>query len=108
MIYAQKVTLGLRQNYRHFADDIFKSIFIENIWISLTISLEFLPKIQINNILALVQAIMYINDGLFTAVYIRHSASMSWLYHVKLCHLDIKFLRILIIDDFYLDGCVCP
>ena len=38
-------------------DDIFKSIFLnENVWISLTISLKFVPKVPINNIPALVQA----------------------------------------------------
>ena len=49
-------TLRLRQNGRHFADDIFKCIFLnENAWISLEISLRFVPKVQINNIPALVQ-----------------------------------------------------
>ena len=34
-----------RQNDRHFADDIFKYIFInENVWISIKISLRFVPK----------------------------------------------------------------
>ena len=49
-------TLQPRQNGRHFADDTFKSIFLsENLWISLNISLKFLPKVWINNIPALVQ-----------------------------------------------------
>ena len=49
-------TLRPRQNGRHFPDDIFKCIFLnENIWISLMISLKFVPKVRINNILALVQ-----------------------------------------------------
>ena len=48
-------TLRPRQNGRHFADDIFKCIFLnENAWISLMISLKFVPKVQINNIPALV------------------------------------------------------
>ena len=39
-----------RQNGRHFADDIFKCIFLtENVWISMNISLKFVPKVQINN-----------------------------------------------------------
>ena len=39
------------QNDRHFTDDIFKRIFFnENVWISLTISLTFFPKVRINNI----------------------------------------------------------
>ena len=46
----------LRQNGRHFADDIFKCVFInENVWIVIKISLNFVPKGRINNIPALVQ-----------------------------------------------------
>ena len=40
---------------RHFPDDIFKCIFLnENVYISIKISLNFVPKGQINNIPALV------------------------------------------------------
>ena len=50
------ITLRLRQNGRHFPDDVFKCIFwTENVWISLKISLKFVPKFRINNIPALVQ-----------------------------------------------------
>ena len=49
-------TLRPRQNGRHFADDIFKCIFLnENAWISLKISLKFVTKVQINDIPSLVQ-----------------------------------------------------
>ena len=49
-------TLRLRQNGRLFADDMFKCIFLnENLWISIKISLKFVPKGWINNIPALVQ-----------------------------------------------------
>ena len=45
-----------RQNCRQFADDIFKCVFLnENVWISLKISLKFVPKVRIDNIPALVQ-----------------------------------------------------
>ena len=48
-------TLRPRQNGRHFADDIFKCIFLnENVWISIEISLKFVPKGPIDNIPALV------------------------------------------------------
>ena len=44
-------TLRPRQNGRHFPDDIFKCIFLnESIWISIEISLKFVPKGRINNI----------------------------------------------------------
>ena len=49
-------TLRLRQNGRHFADDIFKCIFLnENVWKPIKISLKFVPESPINNILALAQ-----------------------------------------------------
>ena len=48
--------LTSRQNGRHFPDDIFKCIFLnENAWISIKIPLKFVPMGQINNIPALVQ-----------------------------------------------------
>ena len=48
-------TLRPRQNGLHFADDIFKRIFLnENIWIPIKISLKFVSKGSINNIPALV------------------------------------------------------
>ena len=96
-------TLRMEENGRHFADVIFKCIFLnENIWISLRISLKFVPKGPFNNIPALVQimacrlvgakplsepmvqnglaltrrqAIIWTNDGL-VYWHIRHSASM--------------------------------
>ena len=38
-----------------FAADIFRCIFMnENIWLSINISLKFVPKVQINNVPALV------------------------------------------------------
>ena len=49
-------TLRPRQNGRHFPDDIFKCIFLnENVQISIKISLKFVPKGPIHNIPALVQ-----------------------------------------------------
>ena len=57
-------TLRPRQNGRHFADDIFKCIFlIENVKISIKISLKFVPKDPINNIPALVQIMAWRRPG---------------------------------------------
>ena len=57
-------TLRPRQNGRHFPDDIFKGIFLnENEWISLKISLKFVPKVRINNIPALVQIMAWRRPG---------------------------------------------
>ena len=48
-------TLRPGQNGRHFPDDHLKCIFLnENIWISINISLKFVPKGRSNNIPALV------------------------------------------------------
>ena len=57
-------TLWPRQNGRHFADDIFKCIFLnENGWIPIKISLKFVPKVPINNIPALVQIMAWRRPG---------------------------------------------
>ena len=48
-------TLRPKQNGRHFADDTFNRIFVnENVRISIEFSLKFAPKGPINNIPALV------------------------------------------------------
>ena len=57
-------TLRPRQNGRHFADAIFKRIFLnENIWIPIEISLMFVPKGSINNIPALVLIMAWRRPG---------------------------------------------
>ena len=57
-------TLRPRQNGCHLADDIFKSIFVnENVKISITSSLKFAPKSPINNIQALVQIMAWRRPG---------------------------------------------
>ena len=57
-------TLRPRQNGRHFPDDIFKCIFLnENEWISIKISLKFVPKGRINNIPSLVQIMAWRRPG---------------------------------------------
>ena len=53
-----------RQNGRHFADDIFKCIFLnENIWTPVKVSLNFVPKGPINNIPSLVQIMAWRRSG---------------------------------------------
>ena len=57
-------TLRPGQNRRHFADDIFKRIFLnETIWIAIKISLSFVPMGSINNIPALVQIMAWRRPG---------------------------------------------
>ena len=57
-------TLSLRQNGGYFADDTFRRIFSnENFWISINISLKFVPKVPVNNISALVQMMAWRRPG---------------------------------------------
>ena len=81
-------TLRPRQNGRHFADDIFKCILLnENVWITIKNSLKFVPKGPINNMPALVQIMAWRRPGdkplsesmlaHFNDAYMRQSASMS-------------------------------
>ena len=53
-----------RQNGRHFADETFNLIFVnENVRISIKFPLKFVPKGQINNIPALVQIMAWRRTG---------------------------------------------
>ena len=81
-------TLMPRQNGRHFADNIFKHIFLtENACISILISVKFIHRGSINNMLALVQIMDWRGTGakplsepmmtLFTDACMRLSASIS-------------------------------
>ena len=57
-------TLRRRQHGRHFADDTFKHIFLnENVRILIRISLKFVPKGPINNIQSLVQIMAWRRPG---------------------------------------------
>ena len=57
-------TLRPKQNGRHFPDDIFKRIFLnENVRISIKISLKFAPKVPINDISSLVQIMAWYWTG---------------------------------------------
>ena len=57
-------SLRPRQNGRHFPDDILKGILLnENVWISIKISLKFVPKDPINYNPALVQIMAWHRTG---------------------------------------------
>ena len=58
------ITLRSRQNGRHFADDSFKCIILnENVQISLKVFVQFVPKVRINNIPSLVQIMAWRRPG---------------------------------------------
>ena len=90
LMYWKINTLRPRQDGRHFPDDIFICIFLnENEWHSIKISLKFVPNVPINNIPALVQIMAWRRPGdkplsepmipgsCFIDAYTCHSASMS-------------------------------
>ena len=57
-------TLRQRQNGRQIPGDILECIFLnENIWISIDISLKFVPKGLIDNMAALVQIMAWRRPG---------------------------------------------
>ena len=86
MACSWKQHIEAETNGRNFADDIFKCISLnENFWIPIKISLKFVPKGPINNILAMVQITAWCRPGdkplsepmlLFLLTYMRHSAPM--------------------------------
>ena len=61
-------TLKPGQNGQHFPDVIFQCISLnENVWISIKISLKFVPKGPINNISTLVQIMAWRRQGIIWA-----------------------------------------
>ena len=73
-------SLKPRQNGRHFADDTFNRIFVnENVRISIKFSLKFVPKGPINNIPALVQIMAWRRPG---AKPLSESVMVSLLTHI--------------------------
>ena len=57
-------SLRPRQNHRHFPDHIFNCVFLkENVWISIKISLKFVPTGRMKNIPALVQIMAWRRPG---------------------------------------------
>ena len=91
------ITMKPRQNGCHFADDSFKYIFLnENVWISIEISLNVIPKGPINTIPALVQIMAWNWPGdkpLSEPTMVRLRTHIcidqpEWLYMLQKCLLD--------------------
>ena len=77
-------TLRLRQHGRHFADDTFNRIFLnENVGISIKISLKFVHKRPINNIPALVQIMVSepVVGSLLTHICVTRPQWVNWNWH---------------------------
>ena len=96
--------LSPRQNGRHFADNIFKCIFLnENVWIAIDISLKFVHwsvKLKIfhigsdNGLVPIrPEAIIWTTDDYFSDAYMHHSASMS-LDQIEYCFYGNAFQNV--------------
>ena len=96
-------TLRPRQNGRHLLDDIFKWIFLnENVWISIKISLKFVPRGPISNIPALVQIMAWRRPGdkplsepmmvnLLTPICVTRPQWVNWgKFHNRYGHRSLK------------------
>ena len=96
-------TLRPRQNGRHLADDIFKWIFLnENIWISLKISLKFVPEVRINNIPALVQIMAWRRPGDKPL-----SEPMLVISLTHICVTRPQWVNHTALNDIHFQGCAC-
>ena len=72
--------LRQKQNCCHFADDIFRCIFLnENVWILICISLKFVPKVPIDNNPSLVQIMAWRRGG---DKPLSEPMMPSWLTHI--------------------------
>ena len=98
-------TLRPRQNGHHFPDDIFQWIFLnESVWISINISLKFVPRDPINNIPTLVKVMAwrrpgashYLNQWLLdlpTYICVTRPEWVNWLHYLSSRHQGYQFQR---------------
>ena len=107
-------TLRPRQNGRHFPDDISKCIFLnENTWISIKISLKFVPKGPIDKIPALGQIMAWRRSGdkpLFEPMMVSLQTHICvtrprWVNTYNPCQADLfrKFMKIYLYFLLFLD-----
>ena len=104
-------TLRPRQNGRHFADDTFNRIFVnENVRISIKFPLTFVPKGPINNIPALVQIMAWRRPGdkslsePVMLVYWRIYASLGLNELIKFQSQYKIFYAINWIENYFIEG----
>ena len=84
-------TLRPRQNGRHFPSDMFNCIFLnENVWISLKMSLKFVPEVRINNVAAFVQ-IMAWRPPVYWRIYA--SLGVKLVIYVSIICMEVKLFN---------------
>ena len=97
-------TLRPSQHGRHFPDDILKCNFLnENVWISLNISLIFVPEGQIDNIPPFVQIMAWrrLSDKPLS-----EPMMSSYIYiYMHICVTGVNELKVWHQDDSPTDGC---
>ena len=122
-------TLRPRRDGRHFPDDIFNCIFLnEKVWILIQISLKFVPKGPINNIPSLVQMMAWRRPGdkpssepmmvsLLTHICVTlpqwvnkqrvlMHGHQGWNVRHGLCHIYMIYVYILVVYSFCLFCCL--
>ena len=90
-------TLRPRQNWRHFADDILKCIFLnENVWIPIEISLKCVPRDPIDNIPALVPMNLAIREAIvpYYAIQLISDSRIYTFPHAPAIRLEINNIPI--------------
>ena len=95
-------TLRPRQDGCHFPDNILKWIFFnENLWISIKISLKFVPRDPINNIPALVQIMAWcwpgdkpLSQPMLVSL-LTHISHFAWMNFSSITQLMAKGLKLL-------------
>ena len=92
-------TFSLWQNCCHFTNNIFKCIFVnENVWISLKMSLKFVPKFRINSIPALAQ--IWIGTNQVTSYYLNQWWLLFWGTYVSLSLNELRKTKNLQLVDW--------
>ena len=90
---------SLRQNCYHFTDNSFKCIFLnENVWISLKMSLKFVPKFWINSIPPLGQ--IRLGTDQVTSHYLNQWWLVYWGTYVSLSLNEFRKTKYLLWNDW--------
>ena len=96
-------TLRPRQHDRHFTDDFFKCVLLKgNVWISIKVSVKFVPKVKLNHIPALDQIMAWHHPGdkpLSKAMMVRLPMHIwvtrpQWVDWRKNVFASVKFIKV--------------
>ena len=92
------------QNGCHFADDIFRCIFLnENVWILLKISMKVAPKVRINDIPTRVQILAWRRPHYYAETFMYRSSHWRWFHLEALELASTKYSDTYSFDDQTVD-----